>query len=134
MCGGNTPETTPLRVAQVMLALLKDGTMAIQTTLARALLQWPFLHDTSLLAAVMAVFLPAQRSRSGGDTEASADGASSALDAAVQQPWLYFNVLVTDSQLYAPVLDKVLSLAESSWPRVLMAGPDITLMRAGGRL
>lgn len=95
--------------AQVMLALMKDGTIAIQAALAQALVQWPFLHDTSLLAAVMAVFMPPHAPGAGADAAASAAvaAAADALDITLLLPWLYFNLLMTDSQLYVPVLDKV---------------------------
>ena len=92
-----------------MLALLKDGTIAIQTALAQALVQWPFLHDTSLVSAVMAVFMPPPAPGAASDAAASAAvaAAADALDITLLLPWLYFNLLMTDSQLYVPVLDKV---------------------------
>ena len=72
-------------------------------------MQWPFLHDTSLLAAIMAVFLPRARAAARRRTRPRRGGrrGRGRLDVTLLQPWLYFNVLVTDSQLCVPVLDKV---------------------------
>ena len=89
---------------QVTLALQRDGTIAVQTALSRALVQWPFLHDTSIISAVCAVFIP-----TGARSEVAA-AAANALDMTLLQPWLYSNLLLLDSQLFVPVLDKVLLL------------------------
>lgn len=102
---------------QVSIALQKDGTVAVQTALDKALVQWPFLHDTSLIAAVTAVFLPAGHVTAGTDAAKAAAqaAAAGALDMTLLQPWLYNNVLLLNSQLFIPVLDKVMP-AESSLP------------------
>ena len=91
------------------IALQKDGTVAVQTALDRALVQWPFLHDTSLVAATAAVFMPAASHSIGQDAARSAAqaAAAGALDVTLLQPWLYNNVLLLNSQLFIPVLDKV---------------------------
>lgn len=100
---------------QVSLALQKDGTVAVQTALDKALVQWPFLHDISLVTAVCAVFVPGAalgtgpgRSAAGKDaaTSAAHAAAAGALDMTLLQPWLYNNVLLLNSQLFIPVLDK----------------------------
>ena len=83
--------------------------MAVQTALDKALVQWPFLHDTSLIAAITAVFVPAGHLAAGTDTAKAAAqaAAAGALDMTLLQPWLYNNVLLLNSQLFIPVLDKV---------------------------
>jgi hypothetical protein len=80
---------------QLGLAVLADGTVAVQTALSQALVQWPFLHDTSFVSAITAVFIGAD------------GGAARPLDMALLQPWLYNNVLLINSQLFVPVLEKV---------------------------
>ena len=94
---------------QISIALQKDGTVAVQTALDKALVQWPFLHDISLLSAVTSVFLPSASPGGHSDAAKSAAraAAAGALDMAMLQPWLYFNVLLLNSQLFVPVLDKV---------------------------
>ena len=92
------------------LGLLKDGTVAIQAALAQAQLQWPFLHDISLVSAITSVFLPPSAPGPRGDADAAAAAAGavvSALQAGAPQPWLYFNLLTVNSALFVPVLDKV---------------------------
>ena len=83
--------------------------MAVQTALDRALVQWPFLHDTSLVAATAAVFVPTASHSLSHDAARSAAqaAAAGALDVTLLQPWLYNNVLLLNSQLFIPVLDKV---------------------------
>ena len=102
---------TKWHALQVAIALQKDGTVAVQTALDRALLQWPFLHDTSLISAVCAVFMPAASSGAMTDAakQAAQAAAAGALDMTLLQPWLYNNVLLLNSQLFVPVLDKVLT-------------------------
>ena len=96
-------------VLQVSIALQKDGTVAIQTALDKALVQWPFLRDISLLSAITAVFVPATSPGGSTDTAraAAAAAAAGALDMTLLQPWLYYNILLLNSQLFVPVLDKV---------------------------
>lgn len=89
------------------MALQKDGTVAVQTALDKALVQWPFLHDTSLVFATAAVFMPAASHSQDTARSAAQAAAASALDATLLQPWLYNNVLLLNSQLFIPVLDKV---------------------------
>ena len=95
---------------QVTLALMKDGTVAIQAALAQAQLQWPFLHDVSLVSAITSVFLPAVAPAPGSDEFAAAAAAGAAAHALQQPgPWLYFNLLLVNSTLFVPVLDKARS-------------------------
>ena len=101
---------------QVSIALQKDGTVAVQTALDKALVQWPFLHDTSLVAATAAVFMPAASHSLSQDAARSAAqaAAANALDVTLLQPWLYNNVLLLNSQLFIPVLDKVRLLSPAT--------------------
>lgn len=97
---------------QVALGLLKDGTVAIQTALAQAQIQWPFLHDTSLISAVTAIFVPATAAAEGREDLAAATAAGiAALQAGPRLPWLYYNILLVNSALFVPVLDKVRRLS-----------------------
>ncbi len=85
---------------------MKDGTVAIQAALAQAQLQWPFLHDISLVSAITSVFLPAAAAAPGGDDFAAAAAAGAVARALQPGPWLYFNLLLVNSALFTPVLDK----------------------------
>ena len=99
--------------------------MAIQTALDKALVQWPFLRDTSLLSAITAVFVPAPSSGAGTDAArtAAVAAAAGALDMTLLQPWLYYNILLLNSQLFIPVLDKVSCLC-SLKDRVFISMPQ----------
>lgn len=64
----------------------------VQVVLSHALLQWPYLSDMSLVSAITHVFQP------------SWGGPPSHPPAWLQlrrTPWLYFNLVVTDSQVRA---------------------------------
>lgn len=43
---------------QATIALLKDGTIAVEVTTALTLVQWPFLTDISLAWAAASIFDP----------------------------------------------------------------------------
>lgn len=74
---------------------LKEGTVTVELALAHALLQWPYLSDLSLVSAVINTFY--------------ADwGAPPRLPPAWLQlrrsAWLYFNLVLTESQVFIPLL------------------------------
>ena len=101
------------------MAVLSDGTLAIQAAMAHVLAQWPFLLDMSLSTAIAAIFAPVQGAALGErdviDTAGNCGLGPSvglaaevaALEEAMLKPWLYFNLIMTDSQLFLPVLDRV---------------------------
>ncbi|WIA12623.1 hypothetical protein OEZ85_006280 [Tetradesmus obliquus] len=74
---------------------LKEGTMQVEVSLANTLVQWPYLADLGLVAAIINVFY-------------SDWGAAPQLPPAWLQlrrnPWLYFNLVITDSQIFLPLL------------------------------
>lgn len=94
---------------QATIALLKDGTIAVEVNMSLALVQWPFLTDISLAWAAASIFDPGSAGSSGVDPAVAA--ASSALDSILtspeRAPWLYFNCILRDSQLFVPVADPV---------------------------
>eukprot|EP00879_Flechtneria_rotunda_P004716 GHRR01004981.1.p1 GENE.GHRR01004981.1~~GHRR01004981.1.p1 ORF type:complete len:1930 (+),score=738.37 GHRR01004981.1:486-5792(+) len=69
---------------------LAEGTMTVQVALAHALLQWPYLSDLSIVSAIISIFN-------------SNWGLAPQLPPAWLQlkrlPWLYFNLVLTDSQV-----------------------------------
>lgn len=83
---------------QVNMAMYTDGTMAVEVAVDNALVQWPFLADISFITVISAVFqLPP------GEVPGAGVGAKA--QAAEGTPWMYFNVLVTNSQIFVPLLD-----------------------------
>ncbi len=75
--------------------MLSDGTMANEVALCHTLLQWPYLTDMTLLSAVISIFSPGWC------------GAPSALIDTLllnETPWFYFNLLMTDSQVFVPII------------------------------
>jgi len=88
------------RPAQVAVALMRDGTTAVELEGAHCLLAWPFAADVSLGAALAAVF--AAPAPAPGPQAAPAPAAPAWRPA----PWLYLNFLLTNSQLFLPVLDQ----------------------------
>eukprot|EP00884_Botryococcus_braunii_P006280 jgi/Botrbrau1/15653/Bobra.4_1s0037.1 len=86
-------------VLEVTVGVMKDGTMAVEVGLANTLLQWPFLSDTTLVDAIVSVFLP------GPALLEEAGGGSLLTQPAQLLPWLYFNLYLTDSEFFLPVFD-----------------------------
>ena len=86
---------------------MQDGTIAIEANLSHALVQWPFLSDISLVWAAASVFQPEVPAGDDPAAEAAADAVAQTLDKSVQQPWLYLNIVLRNSQLFLPVLDLV---------------------------
>ncbi|KAF6253188.1 hypothetical protein COO60DRAFT_1463300 [Scenedesmus sp. NREL 46B-D3] len=80
---------------KVHFGYLKEGTMQVEVSLANTLVQWPYLADMSLVSAIINVFYPDW-------------GAAPKLPPAWLQlrrnPWLYFNLVIKDSQVFLPLL------------------------------
>lgn len=89
---------------QATIALLKDGTVAVELRLTAALLQWPFLTDLSLTSAAASIFSPPPSDGKCGDAALAAE---SAVLANAMAPWLYFNCILEDCQAFIPVCDPV---------------------------
>ena len=93
---------------QATIGMLKDGTIAIELDVGLALLQWPFLTDISLVWAAASVF---DNTSGLGDEDPTTVAAGTAADAILRStelsPWLYFNVVLRDSQIFLPVADPV---------------------------
>ena len=88
---GSSPDPFNFRVG---FSMVLDGTMAIEVQLAHALLQWPYLTDMSIVSAIVSVFVPTW------------GGPPSTLEQVLQlkrTPWLYFNLVVKDSQVGVPL-------------------------------
>ena len=54
-CLGHVHHT--LYGGQVTVAVMDDGTVAVEVAESQALLQWPYLSDISLITAVASVFV-----------------------------------------------------------------------------
>ena len=93
---------------QATIALFTDGTVAVEVSLSLALIQWPFLTDISLAWAAASIFDPLS-AEPGTDPSAAAatTAAESILRNSELAPWLYFNCILRDSQLFVPVADPV---------------------------
>lgn len=95
-----------LSSAQATIALMKDGTIAVEVSTSLTLIQWPFLTDISLAWAAASIFDP---NLAGNE---SPEGlAKNEIDAVLANaelgPWLYFNCILRDSQAFIPVADPV---------------------------
>lgn len=84
---------------EVSLAMLNDGTVAVETALSSALIQWPYFHDISLISSISNIFqLPDLDSDYNKDSD-------SMIDWSEPTPWLYINTILTDLEVFIPVLD-----------------------------
>lgn len=97
---------------QVQLAVVDDGTIAIEATVHELLAQWPYLSDLSLIWAAASIFEPASPAdvaAANGDPahQAAAAAAQRVLQEPAVQPWLYFNLIAHNSHIFAPVMDLV---------------------------
>ena len=117
---------------QATIALFTDGTVAVEVSLSLALIQWPFLTDISLAWAAASIFDPLS-AEAGTDpsTAAATTAAESILRNSELAPWLYFNCILRDSQLFVPVADPVRPPVPICWSRV-MPQMDWMLPNSGG--
>jgi len=98
------PGSNPNVRLEVSVAILEDSTTAVEVGLSSALLQWPYFKDLSLIWSVANVFKsvpPGEREQVNDDVPVvkespPAPGPSS---------WLYFNVILTETEIFVPVLD-----------------------------
>ena len=109
---------------QATIALFTDGTVAVEVSLSLALIQWPFLTDISLAWAAASIFDPLS-AEAGTDpsTAAATTAAESILRNSELAPWLYFNCILRDSQLFVPVADPVRPPVPSRWSSRARMGP-----------
>lgn len=91
---------------QATIALMKDGTIAVEVSTSLTLLQWPFLTDISLAWAAASIFDPnlVDNDAPEGMTPNELDAILASTEAS---PWLYFNCILRDSQIFIPVADPV---------------------------
>ena len=101
-------------VLQVAVAVPLDGTMAVEVEAAHCFLAWPFAADASLAAALTSVFAPPAPAPEDEPAGLGVGRGGAAPAAAKQpwqpQPWMYLNFLLTNSQLFLPVLDQACTL------------------------
>jgi hypothetical protein len=78
------------RLRQVLFAMLADSTMGCEVGLCHASLAWPYLSELSLVSAIVSIFVPSW-----------CTGPAKLADTLALRiaPWLYFNLLVQDSQV-----------------------------------
>lgn len=91
---------------QATIALMKDGTIAIEVSTALTLIQWPFLTDISLAWAAASIFDPSLVENE-ADPSLSRTEIDAVLASSEVGPWLYFNCILRDSQMFLPVADPV---------------------------
>lgn len=94
---------------QVSFHMRADGTMACEVHLCHALLQWPYLTDMSLASAMVSIFQPTW-CMTVPTTIDSLPGKIFHDNGG--WPWLYFNLLITNSEVFVPVMSA--KLRESS--------------------
>lgn len=75
--------------------------------ISQALIQWPFLADISLVWAAASIFDPSSALDSDPSSTAAQAAADAILKATDLSPWLYFNALTRDSQIFIPLPDPV---------------------------
>ena len=95
---------------QASVALLTDGTIAVEVQMADLLLQWPFLSDLSFVDAAASIFQPpTEVAEETGDPlhTAAATAAAQVIQKGALQPWLYLNMIAVNSQFVLPIFDKV---------------------------
>ena len=89
---------------EASVGILEDSTMAIELALSGALIQYPYFHDVSLVNGVVGIF------RAEGSSEQHHDGDD--LDGMFTDisPWMYLNVIITDTEIFVPVVDVDIAL------------------------
>jgi hypothetical protein len=91
---------------EASVGLLSDSTMAIEVALSGSLLQWPYFQDMSLIWSIANVFnLGSPQERALEDHPPQKDKQEEDI-----YPWMYLNVLITDTELFVPVIDADIGL------------------------
>lgn len=88
---------------------MKDGTIAVEVSTSLTLIQWPFLTDISLAWAAASIFDP-NLVENEADTSTTRNEIDAVLANSEIGPWLYFNCILRDSQMFLPVADPVSQL------------------------
>lgn len=104
---------------EASVGILEDSTMAIEVALSGALIQYPYFHDMSLINGIVGIFKGDQSSE-----HLSKDDEASEVAVDISQ-WMYLNVIITDTEIFVPVVDVdiALKLIDELW----QYGPDLRL-------
>ena len=89
---------------EASVGVLTDSTMAVEVALSGALVQYPYFHDMSLINGIASIFTSSTAS---DGQEASGDPPDETSDIS---SWMYLNVLVTDTEIFIPVVDVEIAL------------------------
>jgi hypothetical protein len=82
------------------VGILSDSTMAVEIALSGGLLQWPYFHDISLVSSIVNIFNTGTAEEREND-----DHVKKSENVPDIMPWMYINVLITDTELFLPVID-----------------------------
>lgn len=86
---------------EASVGLLSDSTMAIEVALSGSLLQWPYFQDISLISSITNIFnLGSAQERELEDHPVQTEKQEEDI-----YPWMYLNVLITDTEFFVPVID-----------------------------
>lgn len=114
---GEAPQDGVHNCMRVSFAMLHCGTMANEIEFCHTLVQWPYLTEFSLISAIISIFLP-----SWGHPAAGPEAGLRLM----ALPWMYFNLVMRDSQLFIPVLSPRLKYLEFGW-RAASADEEVLL-------
>jgi hypothetical protein len=149
------PGSNPNVRVEVSVAVLSDGTTAVEIALSSALIQWPYFHDASLIMSLINLFkVPSieEREENGDDypvpqqeqqqsekqqqgTKAVPPGGMAtslgSLAASDSGPssWLYVNALLVDTEIFVPIIDVPMAqrLIDELWEREEVNGVDASM-------
>lgn len=104
---------------EASVGILEDSTMAIELALSGALIQYPYFHDMSLINGIVGIF-----KSEGKSEQMHADDDLEAVFVDIS-PWMYLNMIITDTEVFVPVVDVdiALKLIDELWPY----GPGLRL-------
>ena len=105
---------------EASVGILSDSTTAVEVALSGALIQYPYFHDTSLINGIAGIF----KLTGGSDEEEANLDPHGAMFSDISS-WLYLNVLITDTEVFVPVVDVdiALKLVDELW----QYAPDLRL-------
>ena len=91
---------------EASVGLLSDSTMAVEVALSGSLLQWPYFQDITLTSSIANIFnLGSAQERALEDHPVQKENEEEDI-----YPWMYLNVLITDTELFVPVIDSDVAL------------------------
>lgn len=94
-CVGSIPGSNRKIRLETSVAILSDGTMAVEVALSGGILQWPYFYDSSLMKCIAGIFTHVDERQNNACSDNQIDITA----------WLYINIVMSDTEVFVPIID-----------------------------